>query len=112
MKIISVMTIDPSKMTQPCHEDMQRMGELIDEMKAKGVLLETGGRMPGMLQLTVSRKDGSSAVTDGPFTESKEAVGGFALLEVKDRDDAIAWTNRFLELVGDATCHIHEVDMP
>lgn len=85
------------------------MGVLINEMRNARVLIGTGGREPDMLELVVARKDGATAVTDGPFTESKEFVGGYALFEVKDRADAIAWTNRFLDLVGNATCHLHEV---
>jgi hypothetical protein len=111
MKILSVMTVGSAGASgPPTQEDMDRMGTLLAEMRSKGVLVETGGRMPDMLELTVARRDGRTTVTDGPFTEAKEVVGGFALLEVKDRDDAIAWTNRFLDLVGNATCHIHEVD--
>ena len=112
MKVLSVMLIDPASVSKgPSEEQMRRMGELIGEMKNKGVLLETGGRMPNALEMRITRKNGSASVTDGPFTESKEVVGGFALLEVKDRDDAIAWTNRFLDLIGDATCVLHEVDI-
>lgn len=111
MKILSIMMIDPASAAQaPTQEDMERMGALIEEMKSKGVLIETGGRMPNALEMTVARKNGKTTVTDGPFSEAKEVVGGFGLLEVKDREDAIAWTNRFLDLVGNATCVIHEVD--
>lgn len=110
MKILSIMMIDPASVQPPTQEAMERMGKLIDEMKSKGVLIETGGRMPNALEMTVARKNGKTTVTDGPFSEAKEVVGGFGLLEVKDREDAIAWTNRFLDLVGNATCVIHEVD--
>ena len=77
------------------------------------MLLDTGGVGEfgrSMLELTIMRKDGVSIVKDGPFAETKELVGGFALMEVKDRDDAIAWTNRYLDVLGgNATVHIHEV---
>jgi hypothetical protein len=78
-------------------------------MRAKGALIDTGGRDNEMLELSVARKNGRTTVTDGPFAESKEVVGGFALLDVKDRADAIAWTNRFLEVLGEGTCYLHEV---
>ena len=87
------------------------MNAFAAEMRSSGVLIDTGGRIPDMLEMTVARKNGKTTITDGPFTEAKEVVGGFALLEVKDRDDAIAVTNRFLDLVGNATCLLHEVDM-
>jgi hypothetical protein len=77
--------------------------------RAKGALVDTGGRDTDMLELSIGRKNGQTSVTDGPFAESKEVVGGFALMDVKDRDDAIAWTKRFLDVLGAGTCHLHEV---
>lgn len=112
MKIFSIMTMDPSVAVEPpSQEGITRMDELIAELRSKGVLIETGGRWPGMLALKVTRENGNTTITDGPFTESKEVVGGFALLDVKDRDEAIAITNRFLDLVGNATCILHQVEM-
>jgi hypothetical protein len=110
MKILSIMTVDPTA-TQPHGEDLERMGAFAEEMKAKGVLIDTGGVMPGSLEFKAVRKNGAFTVTDGPFTESKEVVGGFALLEVSGRDEAIEVTRRFLDLAGDATCQIHEVNL-
>ena len=110
MKILSILTFDATKTPGPPSEEHQAaMGALIVEMQKKGVLLDTGGAMDGQLEMKISRNNGKTSVTDGPFTESKEVVGGYALFNVKDRDDAIAWTNRFLDLVGNATCHLHEV---
>lgn len=114
MKIFSITTMDPSVPAQPpSQQDMERMDELISEFKGKGVIIETGGRWPGLMALKIARKNGSTTITDGPFTESKEVVGGFALLDVKDRDEAISVTNRFLELAGNATCTVflHEVQL-
>jgi hypothetical protein len=111
MKILSILTHASSAASgPPTQEEMENMGALIAEMRGSGVLIDTGGRMPNMLELTIARKNGKTTVTDGPFTEAKEIVGGYALLEVKDRDEAIALTNRFLDLVGNGTCHLHEVE--
>ncbi len=112
MRILSVMTV-PAEASGglPTQEDMERMGSFIAEMRGSGVLIDTGGRMPDMLELAVARQNGKTTITDGPFTETKEVVGGYALLEVKDRDEAIAVTNRFLDLIGNATCHLHEVEV-
>jgi hypothetical protein len=68
--------------------------------------------MPGSLEMKIARRGGTYTVTDGPFAEAKEVVGGFAPLEVSGRDEAIALTRRFLDLVGDATCQLHEVSVP
>ncbi|HEV3088039.1 MAG TPA: YciI family protein [Candidatus Elarobacter sp.] len=109
MKILSVTAIDMASAVPPTQEQMQRMGVFMEECKSRGILLDTGGRYPQMQEFTVQRKDGTTTVTDGPFTESKEFVGGYALMEVKDRDEAIEITNRFLDLIGNATCRILEV---
>lgn len=112
MKILSILMHDPAAMPQPGPEDFAKMGALVGEMQSKGVLIDTGGRIPNALQMTVARKQGKDTVTDGPFAEAKEVVGGFALLEVADRDEALLWTRRFLDLVGDGTCILHEVTSP
>lgn len=95
MRILSVFTMDAASMQPPSQEKIDRMGQLIEEMRSKGALVDTGGVMPGSLELKVERKNGNCAVTDGPFTESKE--------------EAIEWTRRFLDVAGEATCHLHEV---
>lgn len=113
MRILSIVTFD--RQTPHPHEDSDtpaRMAALIQEMREKGVLIDTGGRAGQMLEMRVSRKDGSLAVTDGPFAESKDIVGGYAVLEVEDRNEAIAWTDRFLSLLGSGTCYLHEVFQP
>lgn len=112
MKVLSILFHNPATMREPGPDDFEKMGALIAEMQSKGVLLDTGGGIPNGLQMRVSRKDGKDAVTDGPFAEAKEVVGGFGLLEVADREQALYWTRRFLDLVGDATCVLHEVTSP
>lgn len=111
MRFISIVTYNRNG-THP-HEDsetLERMRDLSQAMRADGTLVDTGGRDAEMTELRVSRKDGRSAVTDGPFAEAKEVVGGYAVLEVKDRAHAVAVTNRFLETLGaDATCSLYEV---
>ena len=110
MKILSVMTIAPSVASDPPSQtEIELMDAFLEEMRGNGVLVDTGGRRPDMLELRMARANGNTTVTDGPFTEGKEVVGGFALLEVKDRAEAIALTNRFLDIMGDGTCHLHEV---
>ena len=113
MKVLSIMTLDAERNGPPSTDEMEAMERLIAEMRSKGVLLDTGGRPGDMFELKVARKNGRSTVTDGPFAEAKEVVGGYALLEVKDRNDAVAWTNRFLDVIGDGvTCYVREVVSP
>ncbi|MFN2529210.1 MAG: hypothetical protein ABR584_10910 [Candidatus Baltobacteraceae bacterium] len=66
MKILSILTFDPSHMTPPSEEHQTAMSAFVVEMKNKGILLDTGGAMDGNLELKMSRKDGTTSVTDVP----------------------------------------------
>src|SRR5260221_3486439 len=62
----------------PSQEEMSKMGKLIEEGMKAGWLLGTEGCLPSALGARVRYADGKHTVTDGPFTESKEVIGGFA----------------------------------
>ena len=85
------------------------MGKFVEELTASGVLLATGGLAPG--RQLVSRGD-EITVTDGPFAEAKEAVAGFALLEVQSEQEALELARRFRRIVGDGESVIHQVFGP
>ena len=74
-----------------------------------GYLVDTGGRDNDMFEKIVARHDGRTTAMDGPFTEAKEVVGGYALMDVRDEAEAIELTERFLGIIGTGTCHLHEV---
>ncbi|MEV7991109.1 YciI family protein [Streptomyces sp. NPDC086077] len=96
----------------PSPELMRRMGELIEEMTKAGVLLDTAGLTPSAQGTRVRYEGGQISVTDGPFTETKEVVGGYALVQAKDMAEAIEWTKRFLkvhEAHWTVTCEVREV---
>ena len=86
------------------------MGKFIEELTAAGVLLATGGLEPGGVRVTSVGAE--ITVTDGPFAEAKEAVAGFALVEVRSREEAIELTRRFRRIVGDGESVIQEVFGP
>lgn len=88
----------------------REMAAFIEETTAAGILLATGGLAPEGVTL-VSSGD-RITVTDGPFTETKETVGGFALVEVRDKDEAIELGRRFRKIVGDGTSVIQQVFGP
>jgi hypothetical protein len=88
---------------------MAAMGNLIEEMTDKGVLLSTEGCLPTAKGARVRRANGKITVTDGPFTEAKEVIGGFALFQVKSKAEAIEWTKRFLEVAGDGESEIRQI---
>jgi hypothetical protein len=86
------------------------MAAFVEEMSAAGVLLATGGLEQGGVTLT-SQGD-EITVTDGPFTEAKEAVAGFALVECRSREEAIELGRRFRRIVGDGQSVIQQVYGP
>ncbi|MDT0434179.1 MULTISPECIES: YciI family protein [Streptomyces] len=96
----------------PSPELMRRMGELIEEVTKAGVMLDTAGLTPSAQGTRVRWEGGEISVTDGPFTESKEVIGGYALMQCKDRAEALEWTKRFLRVHEDfwtVTCELREI---
>ncbi|HEU5183248.1 MAG TPA: YciI family protein [Gemmatimonadaceae bacterium] len=96
----------------PNQETFEKMGRLIEEMTTAGVLIATEGCLPSQHGARVRYSGGKFTVTDGPFTESKELVAGFALLEVKSREEAIEWTKRFLEVAGEGESEVRRIAGP
>lgn len=92
--------------TPPTRELMERMGVFIEEITKAGVLLATDGLQPSSQGARVRLSKGKVTVRDGPFTESKELIASYALFEVKSKAEAIAWTTRFLQVLGEGECEI------
>ncbi|WP_067794172.1 YciI family protein [Actinomadura formosensis] len=106
-----MMTTDNGPDDAPPDEKLQaEMGKFIEEMARAGVLLATGGLEPYGTRITSS--SGKITVTDGPFAEAKEGVVGFALIEVRSREEAIELSKRFWSIVGDGTGVIKQVFGP
>ncbi len=93
----------------PTTEEMAEMGKLIEEMTKEGVLLATEGCLPSAAGARVRLSNGKLTVTDGPFTESKELIGGFALIQAKSKEEAIELTKRFLKVAGDGECEVRQI---
>jgi hypothetical protein len=111
MRFLMMTTDDGSTAPPPPDEKTQmEMGRFIDEMSRSGVLLATGGLEPGGTRIKAS--GGRITVTDGPFTEAKEAVVGFALVEVRSREEAVEVSKRFFGIVGDGEGVIQQVFGP
>jgi hypothetical protein len=98
--------------TPPSPEEMTAMGKLIEEAMKAGWLISTEGCLPSALGARVRRMDGKVTVTDGPFAEAKEVVGGFAILEAKSRAEAVELTKRFLSVVGHGECELRQLCEP
>src|SRR5829696_8610530 len=86
----------------PSPEFMQEMGRFIEAERKAGILIETGGLLPlAHGGAYIKSKGGKVMVTDGPFTEAKELIAGFALIEVDSLEEAIEASKRFWKIAGD-----------
>lgn len=90
----------------PTAKEQAEMGKLVQEMTRAGVLLATEGLLPSSKGVRLRYRAGKRTVIDGPFAESKELIAGFSIVEVRSREEAIAWTDRFAAVLGDV-----EVDL-
>ena len=78
----------------PDLKSMGVMGKYNEQLHKAGVLLALDGLTPPSMGARVTFKAGKSKVTDGPFTEAKEVVGGYWIIQVKSREEALEWASR------------------
>ena len=78
----------------PSPEKMARMGQFVEEMTRSGVVVATGGCIPSATGARVRLSGGKLTVTDGPFTESKELVAGYWIIQAKSLEEAVEWAKR------------------
>src|SRR5262249_8031675 len=95
--------------TPPTPEEMAAMGKVIEDGMKKGWLVATEGCLPSALGARVRRSGGKVTITDGPFSKSKEVIGGFAILQAKSKEEAIQFAEDFLKVVGEGECEVRQV---
>lgn len=111
MKFLSIYkTVERN--TPPTQDEMASMGKLIEEGMKAGWLLATEGCLPSALGVRVRRSGDKLNVTDGPFTESKELVGGFAILRANSKAEAIQLAKDFLKIAGEGECELRQIYEP
>ena len=93
----------------PSQEEMATMGKLVEEGFKAGWLVATEGCLPTKFGARVRSAGGKQTVTDGPFSETKEVVGGFAILRVSSKEEAIELTRKFLQVAGDGECELRQI---
>ena len=74
------------------------INEFSTEARQAGVLVDVGGLLPTATGARVRLADGKVTVTDGPFSEAKEVIGGFTTYDVASKEEAMEWVRRFMEL--------------
>ncbi len=95
--------------TPPDDEMFAEMGKFVQEMTSAGVLLATGGLDQGT---HITSSGGKVTITDGPFTEAKEVIVSFALIDVRSKEEAIEMSKRFWKIAGDGEGDIRQVFGP
>ena len=116
MRFLSMIRVEENTGQVPSEQLMQDMMKLMDEMTREGTLVRTAGLRPTKEGVRVRlSKGGKLSTVDGPFTETKEVIGGFAILEAPSMKEAIELTRRFLKVHGDTwdiECEVRPLDGP
>ena len=99
LMLIRIANGEDYENAKPLPEELNvAMGALIEEWTKAGVMVTAAGLKPPSQAARVRLDAGRVMVTDGPFTETKEVIGGFFLLEAKDKGEAVSMTQRFVEI--------------
>jgi hypothetical protein len=99
--IINKMDADLEAGIPPTQEILEGVGKLVEDMTKAGVLLAAEGVRPSSEGARVKVSGGRRTVTDGPFAEAKELIGGFMLVQVRNLDEALEWAARLSEVLDD-----------
>ncbi|MFX0577619.1 YciI family protein [Nocardia nepalensis] len=100
MRHMMLIRVDPTDAPVPDEALIEQVNKVIEEMTKAGVLLDTAGLHPITEATKITQTGGKQTVLDGPFTESKEVVGGYCLLQTKSKQEAVEWSSRFLSVHG------------
>jgi len=116
MRFLSMVRVDESAGQKPSEQLLADMGQLIEELTRDGQLVSTAGLRPSAEGFRARlRRGGELSVVDGPFTETKEVIAGYAIFEAPSRDEAIALTRRFMQVHGtdwEIECEVRQLDGP
>ncbi len=103
---------DSTPLPAPSPELFAEMGRFMAEAIGAGVLVATGGLAPSSEGTTIRLEGGTFTVTDGPYTEAKELIGGWAILETASKEEAIEWSKRFLAVNGGGETRLRQIFGP
>jgi hypothetical protein len=110
MKFLMVQIPDQKTFAPPSPEVMTEMQNMVARETKAGILVMTGGISPvANGGARVRSSGGKFSVINGPFAETKDIAGGFAIIEVKSREEAIEAARRFFDVAGDGEAEIHQI---
>ncbi|MBX7080700.1 MAG: YciI family protein [Nannocystaceae bacterium] len=99
MKYLSfVRSAEALRDTQPPAALMEAMGKLIERFSASGALVDTGGLAPSRAGFRMRLAGGKLTTTDGPFTETKEVIGGWAILQANSHEELVRLVTEFMDV--------------
>lgn len=99
MKHMLLIKLSERYRSQPMPQDfLDAVGKFVDEGFKSGVLKDTAGLKSTAEGTRVRSRGGKLHMTDGPFTEAKEVIGGYAIIETTKREEALAFARHFMEL--------------
>lgn len=110
MKFMLMTKLSNENAPPPPMELMAAIGRFTAEIAQTGVLVSTGGLMPTSKGAKARLSGGKITFTDGPFAEAKECIGGYAIVNVNSKDEAIELSRRFLQVHADVMGPGYELD--
>jgi hypothetical protein len=110
--VMHKMTEEMEKGLPPEPAIIEGVGKLIAEGLKEKVFVSGEGLKPSSQRVRIVYKNGKRRITDGPFTEAKELIAGFALMRVRSKEEAIAWCDRFAAVIGDVELFMGPVVEP
>ena len=109
MKFLAIYTPDPGAHTKQTPEHYARMGAYVQESFRRGTLVATGGVGANPAHAKLRARHGTIENIDGPYSEAKEMIGGFAILEARDLAHCKELVREFLSIAGDGESEIFEL---
>ncbi|HEX4222658.1 MAG TPA: YciI family protein [Pseudonocardiaceae bacterium] len=112
MRFLMMHRLDESRPEawNPSPEFIEKLGGMIQDWTAKGVLITAEGVLKSETGAMVRKTaDGGNTATDGPFTEAKEVIGGFALINAKDRAEAVAYAREYAALFDEVSVEVRQI---
>jgi hypothetical protein len=110
MRFMSIVK-GPETAAPPSPQLMDAIDKLAQEMFQKGVMLDMGGLLPTATGARIRLAGGRLHVTDGPFTEAKEVIGGYAILKAASKEEAVELGRRFMQLHADILGPAYEMEL-
>jgi hypothetical protein len=110
--VMHKMTVEMEKGLPPDPATIEGVGKLIEEGVKEKIFVSGEGLKPSSQRVHIAYKNGKRTITDGPFTEAKELVAGFALMRVRSKEEAISWCDKFAAVIGDVDLFMGPVVEP